>query len=400
MQPSNSCFSAPLSESPEDIKFPDNAIKCDLRFDLAVFNSADDFVDGGSFDFADKPNQQVRVDLISPVPTDPFIYAGPTVTNIFTTAPKSGGFRYKTFSREITGVANKAFRLRFAEVDTNGPLNAYVDNVKLSCVLGIQERNHALKFNEGLKKTIKAGSFVDLDGVRVFAYQVPERAALFALRVRATSPQANVDALIGQALRPEENPRERALFALTNSLGEEFLILFQPQPGPYWIAVENLSNADQEVEVIALAIFDIQALLSGQSIQGQVNPDVGLLPQVRQYLRTQGGFLSPTQHRIILTEEQLKTSRGLRVTLRSLSGNELKLHLRYERAVELSGGRVHSDLTLGTRDGKELEFVLAGNLLKPGSLFFVVESLATGPLQSYELRAELLKLEGVELVLK
>lgn len=262
--------------------------------------------------------------------------------------------------------------------------------------------SYQLKSNEPQTTSIKASSFTDTQGKRFFTFEVPDGTALWALRVRAANPQANVDAYVGRSLpRGGESPRDKALFALTSALGEEFLILFQPQAGRYWIAVENLTNEEQTVEVITLAVFDIQSLLSGQSAQGQVSATGGLLPYVQRYLQTQVGFLSFSQYRFALAAQQIRAAQGLRITLHNRSGSELRLHLRYDHPVEISGGWVISDLMIDIQGGSEIGLVLAGQLLRPGALFFAIEAIdSTQQPQQFELRVELLQAGGQVQVLQ
>lgn len=254
-----------------------------------------------------------------------------------------------------------------------------------------------LEPNEATTETIQARSVESTRGVRLFAYQVPRQTSLWAMRVKATNSGVNVDAYVGLGGKDaQESPRTQALYKLTGPLGEEFLILFNPLPGAYWIAVENLSGSAQEVEVIALAIPGIEELESGQPVEGQVGDDGGgLLPYVQRYLHAEAGPFSMTQYRLALTGEQLERAEGLRINLTNLSGSELRLHVRFGAPVEISGGRLVSDFSFSAHGNGEAALTLAPRLLQAGNLYFAVEAIDGGQPQQFELRVELLQPEGV-----
>ena len=233
--------------------------------------------------------------------------------------------------------------------------------------------------NTALLPTFRASSFRTEEDVFLFGYEVPEQAALWAVRVRAVDGEANVDAYVGRGMLDEtESPRARALYALTSTQGEEFLILFRPESGFYWVAVENTTAEPQAVEIIAVAIFDVQELLSGQSVSGQVDTEQGLLPFLRRQLQTSSGYLSVTQYHLALTSQDLQLMQRLQIRFENESDAVLKLHIRFNNPVELEGGLVVSDLSLTAAAGSAVDFALSPRLLRAllesGDIYFGVEA--------------------------
>jgi hypothetical protein len=252
--------------------------------------------------------------------------------------------------------------------------------------------------------TLQAGSFRTDEGVFLFGYQVPDQAVLWAVRVRAVEADANVDAYVGRGmLRETDNPRDQALYALTSAQGEEFLILFRPEPGFYWVAVENTTAESQPVEVIAMAVFDIQGLLSGQSVSGQVDTEQGLLPFLRRQLQTNAGFLSATQYHLALSAQDLQLMQRLEISFENQSSADLRLRMRFNRPVELENGLVVSDLSISASAGSTVSFSLSPQLLRAllenGDVYFAVE--ATQPTgQAFQLTVTTVQPEGtVQLLL-
>jgi hypothetical protein len=245
--------------------------------------------------------------------------------------------------------------------------------------------------NAPVTKTIEANGFRfthEEKQARLATFTVPAGAQVLALRVRAANPQANVDAFIGRSgLGPQDNPADKASFALVSSFGEEMLILPRPPAGSYWLAVLNRANEPQEVEVIVTVLMDLQELPSGAPVSGQVNTEAGLLPFLVQYLRSSQGTLAPTQYRLSLKEADLQGVTALQITLRGPGAPNL--HLRFDKIVEIKEGRIAADLSaVGPATEKILN--LSGALLKPGAIYLAVEALGALP-QGYELRAELMK---------
>lgn len=254
--------------------------------------------------------------------------------------------------------------------------------------------------NQAVVKLIEANGFRfahEEKQARLFTFSVPSGALTMALRVRASTLQANVDAFIGRGrISPEENPIEKASFALVSSLGEEMIILPKPAAGTYWLAVLNRTDQPQNVEVIATVLMDVQDLQSGSPVSGQIATSAGLLPFLAQYLQTAQGVLMPAQYRVILKEADLKGALALRITLRGAGAPNL--HMRFDKVVEISNGRVIADLS-AVGPATEKTISLSGTLLKPGTIYLAIEAVGALP-QEYELQAHLLKpsAAGVQMI--
>jgi sugar lactone lactonase YvrE len=160
-------------------------------------------------------------------------------------------------------------------------------------------------------------------------------------------------------------------YSLPSPDGNEFLIIFAPQlkSGPYFIAVENKEDSEQEFTLIATPIFDIQEIEG--SAEGKVDPNAGLIPFLRQYLATRGGMLSLTQYKFDVPSG----AKSVTVRLEGPADKNLNLHLRHNKPVEIVEDWVAADLTV-IGPGGQKGVMLAGALLKPGRWFIAVESLA------------------------
>ena len=111
-----------------------------LSFDLFIGNRAGFFASPSTLDFGiNEANQQLRVDILK-TSADPFsVAAGDLLSNLFQSQagdPLVAG--YMTYSIDITSLVNanlgNPMRVRFAETDNMGPLQAGVDNVNLAAV--------------------------------------------------------------------------------------------------------------------------------------------------------------------------------------------------------------------------------------------------------------------------
>jgi len=99
-----------------------------LSFDLSVDNRAGAYYNPPTLDFAVNPNQQFRVDIVSPA--DPVQTARP-LKNVYATErgmPLSFSTRV---SSDMKPFAGQTVRLRFAEVDNQLWLNVGLDNVRI-----------------------------------------------------------------------------------------------------------------------------------------------------------------------------------------------------------------------------------------------------------------------------
>lgn len=197
---------------------------------------------------------------------------------------------------------------------------------------------------------------------------VEEGAKLLAIKLES---KGNLDLHIRQG-KPIERSGSAIIadYSLPSPDGNEFLIIFAPQlkKGPYFIAVENKEDSEQEFALIATPIFDIQELKG--SADGEVNPNAGLIPFLRQYLATQGGMLSVTQYKFDVPSG----AKSITIRLEGPSDKTLNLHLRHEKPVEIVADQVAADLSV-IGPGGQKGVVLAGSLLKAGRWYIAIESL-------------------------
>ena len=105
-----------------------------LNFELFLNNQAADFSvpSPASLDFTVSPNQQFRVDIMSPAAGDFDVGAG-VLANVYQTNPgdplTTGG--YVPVSFNLDAFAGQNVRLRFAEVDNQFFFNVGIDNVRI-----------------------------------------------------------------------------------------------------------------------------------------------------------------------------------------------------------------------------------------------------------------------------
>ncbi len=171
-------------------------------------------------------------------------------------------------------------------------------------------------------------------------------------------------------------------FSLVSPLGAEFIVLSRAQlkPGRYYLAVENRENTDQAFSIAAMTMPVLSGPFSNDGGEdGRVeSPDEGLLAFLAQLLATSSG-------RLALTQYVLEVSRRVKALKIEIEGSgPLNLHLRFEQAVEISGGRVVADLSaLGLSNAKAV--LLSGALLQPGKYFLAIEGLTQEP-QDFILR--------------
>lgn len=162
-------------------------------------------------------------------------------------------------------------------------------------------------------------------------------------------------------------------FSLLSPSGSEFIIIFSPQlkAGPYFIAVENKEDSEQEFTIIATPIANIQAIKAREPVDGQIDPNAGLLPFLRQYLETRAGLLGLTQYKFVVPKE----AKSIKIQLFGPRDKNLDLHLRYGKPVEIRpDGSLEADLSLPGPIGEEA-VVISGAFLKPETLYIAVESL-------------------------
>lgn len=203
-----------------------------------------------------------------------------------------------------------------------------------------------------------------------YCISVADGAKLLAVKLES---KGNLDLHIRQG-KPVERSGSAIIadYSLPSPDGNEFLIIFAPQlkKGPYFIAVENKENSEQEFTLIATPIFDIQEIEG--SADGSADPNVGLMPFLRQYLATQGGMLSLTQYKFDVPSG----AKSVTIKLEGPADKTLNLHLRHEKPVEVVADQVAADLSV-IGPGGQKGVMLAGTLLKAGRWYIAVESLQT-----------------------
>ncbi|MGI9098736.1 MAG: hypothetical protein ACR2H2_09660 [Solirubrobacteraceae bacterium] len=112
-----------------DVKL-DRRVK--LRFTL-FYDNVGELSSPASLDFElRRPNQQFRVDLMDPAAPADSVAAKHVLARIFRTAPGDRNeIGPRTITFDLSRWAGKKVRIRFAQVDNQGPLRAGVDDVRL-----------------------------------------------------------------------------------------------------------------------------------------------------------------------------------------------------------------------------------------------------------------------------
>ncbi len=122
-----------------------------LSMRLFVQNQAEDYVSPASLDYAVFPNQQVRVDIMSPLSAFDALGAG-VLANVFATQPGDAQtMAYRTLVQDLTPWAGSTVRVRIAAVDTLQGLNVAVDAVSTQlCDLDIDSDSRLLGTTDAL----------------------------------------------------------------------------------------------------------------------------------------------------------------------------------------------------------------------------------------------------------
>jgi CubicO group peptidase (beta-lactamase class C family) len=106
-----------------------------FRLHLAVFyvNMSDGFSSPGTLDFnLLEPNQQLRIDLMTPSSPIDSLAKGDVLVNVFHTSPGDPARREPTtVSVDLSPWAGQTVRLRIAGVDNTGPMRVGVDDIRL-----------------------------------------------------------------------------------------------------------------------------------------------------------------------------------------------------------------------------------------------------------------------------
>jgi hypothetical protein len=239
-----------------------------------------------------------------------------------------------------------------------------------------------LKPNEFMTGQKIGGKALTETKEKQYCIPVAAGAKLFAVKLES---KGNLDLHIRQG-KPVERSGQAIIadYSLPSPDGNEFLLIFAPQlkAGPYFIAVENKEDSEQEFTIIATPIFDIQELKG--SAEGSVAPNAGLIPFLRQYLATQGGMLGLTQYKFDVPGG----AKSVTIRLEGPADRTLNLHLRHDKPVEIVKDQVAADLSV-IGPGGQKGVVLAGTLLKAGRWYIAVESLQPNEKVDYRVVVEI-----------
>lgn len=211
---------------------------------------------------------------------------------------------------------------------------------------------------------------------RQYMVEITKDTRAFALGLRSESG-GNIDLYIQLGCALEAGSQQTiADFSLVSPVGFEFLVIkgAQLKPGTYYLAVENRESTEQQFSIAATVVPVLsEPFTTDGSADGRVESQgQGLLAFLQRLLQTEGGRLAPTQY-VLEVESGVKT-----LSIDMEGSGTLHLHVRFERPVEIDGGRVIADLSsLGQSGVKSI--TLGGVLLKPGRYFVAIEGLATEP---------------------
>ncbi|MDQ2630581.1 MAG: hypothetical protein M3Y75_06350 [Actinomycetota bacterium] len=100
---------------------------------IAYYQSQSEIQSPGSLSWEAGPNQQYRIDVIKPTaPIETLAPQDILVTLLHTQTGDPESMAPKTLTADLTPYGGQTVRLRFAEVDNEGPFNAGVDAVSIS----------------------------------------------------------------------------------------------------------------------------------------------------------------------------------------------------------------------------------------------------------------------------
>lgn len=116
----------------QDVYLPDN-LSYTLTYTYYYENQWGAFFNPDTLDYHVVLNQQLRIDIMTPT-SDPFsIEAGDVLKNLLSTPPGTPNtLGYTKVSVDISQFAGSTIRLRFANVNNQGPLLFGVDGVSIS----------------------------------------------------------------------------------------------------------------------------------------------------------------------------------------------------------------------------------------------------------------------------
>lgn len=233
--------------------------------------------------------------------------------------------------------------------------------------------------NQEARASLDAGAI--LPGESQYRIDVPAGAKILGIALQG---MGNIDMHIRaggsvQTAGTKINPTITADFSLVSPDGSEFIVIRDPKPGFYCIAVENKEGTAQEFTLIATSVTALDEISPdelGQPIPGEIDLSQGLLPVLASYLRTEEGALGLIQYKV----EVPQGAATLGVRLETF-GRSARLHIRYGKPVEIVDGEVAADLSVSS--SAEAAVLISGNLLKPGTYYIAIEGLE--PPQEFKL---------------
>ena len=209
-----------------------------------------------------------------------------------------------------------------------------------------------------------------------YGIEVDEGVRILAIGLRSETG-GNLDLHI-RFRRPVERSNNVVIadYSLVSPHGEEIFILYDPQPGVYYIAVENREETEQKYTIVAIPLPAIKEEELPAEEEGAVIPPS--LAELIPYLRTERGQLGLWQYKVEVPEG----AESLEIRLEGLEGKNVDLHIRYGEPVEIKDGKVVADLSSISLTGEEA-VVISGEFLKPGTYYIAVEGLE--PPQEFKL---------------
>jgi hypothetical protein len=103
-----------------------------LAFTLSYTNRAASFSSPATLDCTVNPNQQYRVDIMKVTSAIDSMTPSDILLNVFKTNPDDPLTLQTNITVDLSSLAGQSVRMRFAEVDNQGLLNASVDNVRIT----------------------------------------------------------------------------------------------------------------------------------------------------------------------------------------------------------------------------------------------------------------------------
>ena len=250
---------------------------------------------------------------------------------------------------------------------------AYIENLRPETI--------PLESNTAVSEQLQPGRVSgDLDPQ--YVYSVPSAASLVV--VRAESVHNDIDLLVG--VDPIERDKDGRLMAdaqLRSTGHDELLFIGAPDSGELWIVVENDSPYRVSYTLAVTSLPAIEVIDIGLQINAAVGWNGGLIPLLVDHLKTTDGMLGLTQYRLDLPAGV----EALHVDLEGSDVNDIRLHLRYDEPVEVSGGDVVADLS--ATEGSSKGFTLQEAFVREGAtLYMALERLGEDGEKVFSLRVD------------